>query len=86
MADLSSFREKIVQAIVDASDDIDDVSQVTEESALQEDLGLGSLQAVTLIMDLEEAFDITVQDEELEGLHNVGDVLRLIESKRDAAG
>ena len=86
MTDSSSFREKVVQAIVEASDTVDDVSQVTEETSLQEDLGFGSLEAVTLIMDLEEAFDIVVEDEELEGLQKIGDVLRLIESKRDAAG
>ena len=86
LADFSSHREKIVQAIVEASDKIDDVSLVTAETTLQEDLGLGSLQAVTLIMDLEDAFDMTVEDEELEGLGNVGDVFRLIEAKLDATG
>jgi acyl carrier protein len=43
---------------------------------------LGSLQAVTLVMDLEDEFGVTVDDEEIEGLNTVGDIFRLIESKQ----
>ncbi len=35
-----------------------------------------------MVMDLEDEFGITVEDEELEGLNTVSDILRLIESKQ----
>ena len=57
-------------------------ADVTDGTSLRDDLDLGSLQAVTMVMDLEDEFGITVEDEELEGLNTVSDILRLIESKQ----
>ncbi|SFG45669.1 acyl carrier protein [Lachnospiraceae bacterium C7] len=42
-----------------------DQEDVKMESNLKENLGLDSLDAVELNMALEEAFDITIDDEEL---------------------
>ena len=57
------------------------------EARLREDLGLSSLDAVSLLMTLEEEFDLEISDEEVVGLLQVGDLERLIEAKlaaRDA--
>lgn len=57
------------------------------EARLREDLGLSSLDAVSLLMTLEEEFDVEVSDEEVVGLLRLGDLERLIEAKlaaRDA--
>lgn len=77
--------EKLVSHLVEASDEEVDGSDVTRETSLREDLDLGSLQAITLVMDLEEHFGIVVEDEELENLENVGDLHDLIGSKLEAA-
>ena len=64
-----------------------DLAQLSSETALREDLGLSSLDAVSLLMSLEEEFDLEVSDEEVLGLRRLGDLERLIEAKlaaRDA--
>ncbi len=83
MAD--STWETLVGHLVDASDEEVAAGEVTPETSLREDLDLGSLQAITLVMDLEENFGIVVEDDELEKLETVGDLADLIEGKLEQA-
>ena len=56
--------------------------QVTEEANLIEDLGADSANLMMLIMDLENEFDMTVEDEALRSIKTVGDIVKYIEKKR----
>jgi len=73
--------EALVERLLDASDEELDASTIAPDTRLKEDLGLGSLQAITLVMDLEEEYGMVVEDEELEGLATVGDLRDLVASK-----
>ena len=53
--------------------------KVTLESRLAEDLGADSIDAVELIMNIEEAFDIQVSDEDAQGIKTVGDLVKYVE-------
>jgi acyl carrier protein len=75
-------RAKVIQHLIEASDAKLTAEDVTDETRLQQDLALDSLQAVSLMLDLEDAFHITVETDELESLHTVADILRMIETKR----
>ena len=55
--------------------------QVTPEAKFAEDLDADSLDLVELVMELEEEFDITVEEEELQDLPTIGDAFKLISSK-----
>jgi len=55
--------------------------QVTTEARFGDDLDADSLDLVELVMALEEAFDIEVPEEELEGIETVGQAYDLIKSK-----
>ena len=77
--DESTIFEKVKKIIVDQLRV--DENLVTMDSNIQEDLGADSLDAVELIMALEEEFGIDVQDEEAENFKTVGDVVRYIEKK-----
>ena len=59
-----------------------DESRVTVDARFGEDLEADSLDLVELIMALEEEFDITVDESELEGIGTVGQALALVQSKR----
>jgi len=48
--------------------------EVFREARILDDLGADSLDVVELVMALEEAFDIVVPDEDVEGMQTVGDV------------
>lgn len=54
--------------------------EITLETSLQDDLGADSLDAVELIMTLEEEFDTSISDEEAQNLKTVGDIVRFIEN------
>jgi acyl carrier protein len=56
-----------------------DPNAITLESNISDDLGADSLDAVELIMALEEEYDITIETEDAENLHTVGDVVDLLE-------
>ena len=58
-----------------------DPATVGPDTTLADGLGISSLQAVSLAMDIEEEFGISIDDNELEALRTVGDVLRLIAEK-----
>lgn len=59
-----------------------DGEQIKEESLLNEDLGIDSLDAVELSLDLETEFDVEISDEELASLKTVKDIVDLIEAKK----
>jgi acyl carrier protein len=86
MSDTDSTRDKVVQHLIAASDEEIDASQVTDQTTLRKDLDLSSLQAVTLVMDLEDEFGVTIEDEEIESLETVGDVLAMVTKKQEELG
>ena len=55
--------------------------QVKPEARFGDDLDADSLDLVELVMALEENFDITVDESELEGIETVGQAFDLIASK-----
>lgn len=85
MTEADSAWDELVAHLVEATDKEVAPDQVTPETRLRDDLDLGSLQAITLVMDLEEKFGIEVEDEELEKLQTVGDIRDLIRGKLEAA-
>ena len=58
-----------------------DESAVVPEAKFGDDLDADSLDLVELVMALEEEFDISVPEEDLEGIGTVGDAYGLVTSK-----
>jgi acyl carrier protein len=58
-----------------------EADQVTPEASFADDLDADSLDLVELVMALEEEFDVTVEEEELEGITTVGAAFDLIKAK-----
>ena len=58
-----------------------DPAKVTEEATFAEDLEADSLDVVELVMALEEKLDISIPEEELEGIKTVGEALTIIAAK-----
>ena len=57
-----------------------DASTITEDSRLVEDLKADSANIMVMIMDLEDRFGITVEDDQIMKLKTVGDVAEYIAS------
>jgi len=58
-----------------------DADKVTLEARFADDLDADSLDLVELVMALEEEFDISVEEEELEGIETVQQAFDLISGK-----
>ncbi|HEV3265012.1 MAG TPA: acyl carrier protein [Acidimicrobiales bacterium] len=69
------FRECAVDVLQVPAD------KVTKEARFAEDLDADSLDLVELVMALEEAFDVSVEETELEGIETIGQAYDLITAK-----
>lgn len=70
--------EKIKEIIVDKLN-IDDDSFITLDTDLMEDLNADSLDAVEIIMDIEDEFDISVDEDDVENIRTIADIINYIE-------
>jgi len=60
---------------------IDDIESITMETSIMNDLDADSLDAVEVMMALEDEFEVEIPDEDAEAFKNIGDIVRYIESK-----
>lgn len=58
-----------------------EVEEMTMETSLMKDLDADSLDAVEIIMALEDEFDVEIPDDDAEGFKNIGNIVDYIESK-----
>jgi acyl carrier protein len=72
---VSALREVAVEVLSVEPD------QVVEEARFKEDLDADSLDLVELVMGLEERFDISVPEEDLENVGTVGQAVDLVMAK-----
>ena len=70
--------EKVKKIIVEELNVAEE--KVTMEASLVEDLEADSLDAVEIIVRIEEEFDLQVDDEAAESVKTVGDLVRCIEA------
>ena len=55
--------------------------QVTMDTDLVDDLGADSLDAVELVMAVEEEFGIELDDETAQNIRKIGDIVKYIENQ-----
>jgi acyl carrier protein len=58
-----------------------DADKVTLEANFADDLDADSLDLVELVMALEDEFDVSIEEEELEGVATVAQAVDLVRSK-----
>ena len=73
--------EKVKSIIADQLG-IDDLDTITMETSLVEDLEADSLDAVEVIMALEDEFGIEIPDEDAENFKTIGDLYKYIETNK----
>ena len=73
--------EKVKSIIADQLG-IDDLDTITMETSLVEDLEADSLDAVEVIMALEDEFGIEIPDEEAENFKTIADICKFIENNK----
>ena len=73
--------EKVVKIIGDQLG-IEDVSEITRGTSLMKDLEADSLDAVEIVMGIEDEFSIEIPDDEAEKFKNIGDIVDYVESNK----
>ncbi|NOR65014.1 MAG: acyl carrier protein [Candidatus Scalindua sp.] len=80
MSTEESVEEKVKEIIVKQMGANKD--QVTPETSFINDLGADSLDTVELVMELEDAFDVSIPDEDAEKMQTVGDAINYIKEHK----
>ena len=70
--------EKVVKVLCDQLGLDED--KVSSDSDIFEDLGADSLDVVTMLMALEEEFGVSIEDDQAQEFHTVGDIVSFIEN------
>ena len=74
---MSEIAEKVKAIIVDKLGV--EESEVTAEASFTNDLGADSLDTVELIMEFEKEFNLSIPDDQAEGIATVGDAIKYLE-------
>lgn len=70
-----------VKAIVARELNVEE-SSLTMETNFVEDLGADSLDAVEIIMAVEDEFGIEVGDDDAQGIRCIGDIVKMLEANQ----
>ncbi|SCY84890.1 acyl carrier protein [Alkaliphilus peptidifermentans] len=73
--------ERVVE-IIGEQLGINDVSEVKMTTSLINDLEADSLDAVEIVMAIEDEFGVEIPDEEAEKFKNIGDIVKYVEAKK----
>ncbi|CAA93348.1 putative acyl carrier protein, mitochondrial [Schizosaccharomyces pombe] len=76
--------EKRILKVVSSFDKIQDPKKVTPTSTFANDLGLDSLDAVEVVMAIEEEFSIQIPDKDADEITSVGDAISYITKNPEA--
>lgn len=79
---MSSIADRVKQLIVEKLGV--EESEVTPEASFTNDLGADSLDTVELIMEFEKEFDVSIPDEQAEGIQTVGQAITYLEQNVNA--
>jgi acyl carrier protein len=58
-----------------------EVSDLKQEDHLMQDLGINSAHLVDIALDVEDAFDIVLDEKDMEAMQTVGDAISIISNK-----
>jgi acyl carrier protein len=75
--------QALCTCIVDELDDVS-ASSIKPDTLLVEDLEFDSLLAINLSFELEDQFDVVIEEAEMSGVRTVGDLAQLIASKLES--
>lgn len=61
---------------------LDDVDAISATTSLTGDLDADSLDAVEIIMAIEDEFGVEIPDEEVENFKSIGDIVEYVQSNK----
>ena len=71
---------KVIEILAEKLDK--DASEITAKSSIKEDLGADSLDMVEIVMEIEEEFDVEVEDSDTASIITVQDIVDYVTKKQ----
>jgi len=71
-------KKRVLKVLAKVADT--DIEKISEANKLDDDLGLDSLDAVELIMEVEREFDIEIPDEHAEQIKTVHELINCVKT------
>ena len=59
-----------------------DASSISEDTLILEDIGANSLDVIEIITEIEDAFNISIPDEDIPGFKTVGDLVGYVKARK----
>lgn len=78
-ADFTKIKEEVKQLIAEIAEI--DPSEIKEDSAFVEDLGIDSMMALEIVASLEKKYKVTVNEEEIPNIRSLKDIYSILEKK-----
>jgi len=78
---MDNLKQEIFEILTKYSFNKELIKSATEESNITKDLKINSARIVDIVLDVEEKYDIEINDEELENIQTIKDMLNIINSK-----
>ena len=75
---MANVRDELRRVIAEIGE-IDDINRVTDEADLYADLGLDSMQALEIVLEMEKRFSVQIPEEALKDIRSLGDALKVAE-------
>lgn len=79
--DSTKLQERLIELIKPYVSDEKKLQGISSETNFITDLEINSAHLVDIILDIEDAFDIRIENEEMEQMTNVGASMEVIQSK-----
>ncbi len=73
--------DALIEIFVASTDGGVDPKEITLESDIFEELGVSSISAIYMALEIENRFGFALSNDEAASLHKVGDLVNLIEGK-----
>jgi len=79
--DSTKLQERLIELIKPYVSDEKKLQDISSKTNFITDLEINSAHLVDIILDIEDAFDIRIENEEMEQMTNVGASMEVIQSK-----
>ena len=77
MADKNEIAERIKELVAEKLGRPKE--EISDEKSFETDLGADSLDQVEIMMDIEDAFDLSIPEEEAQNIKNVGEAIKYVQ-------
>lgn len=73
---MSDLRGELVSIIAEIAE-IDDLTRITDDANLYKELGIDSMQALEIVLELEKRLDVAIPEKRLREIRTLADAVRV---------